>query len=151
LPISSLDLWEELAAGAAAESPLWAEALRPDPDREPVFSSLVPEHFALGFESIYEAYLLHYGQSRLFSPADGDIALLLGDYLYAHGLVRIASLGDVDAVAALAELISGCAALRAEGGTDDGSAWVDCARRLGGDPEAAEVERSLAAHAVRMS
>jgi hypothetical protein len=151
LPISSLDLWQELAAGAAAESPLWGEALRPDPDREPVFSPLVPERFALGLETIYEAYLVHYGHPRLFAPADSDIALLLGDYLYAHGLVRIAALGDVDAVAALAELISGCAALRAEGAPGDGSAWVDCARRLGGDPEAAEVERALAAHAVRMS
>jgi hypothetical protein len=151
LPISSLDPWQELAAGAADESPLWAEALRPDPDREPVFSPLVPERFALGLETIYEAYLVHYGRPRLFEPADSDIALLLGDYLYAHGLVRIAALGDVEAVAALAELISGCAALRAEGGADDGSAWVDCARRLGGDPDPTEVELALAAHAVRMS
>ena len=30
------------------------------------------------------------GRSRLFAPEDGDTALLLGDYLYAHGLVRIA-------------------------------------------------------------
>jgi hypothetical protein len=151
LPISSpVELWEELAAGAAAESPLWAEALRPAPDREPVFSALAPERFALGLETIYEAYLVHYGRPRLFAPADEDVALLLGDYLYAHGLVRIASLGDVEAVAALAELISGCAALRAEGGTDDGSAWVDCARRLGGYPEAAEVDRALGAHAARM-
>jgi hypothetical protein len=151
LPISSLDLWEELAAGAAGESPLWAEALRPEPDRDPVFSPLVPEQFALGLETIYEAYLVHYGRPRLFAPADDDIALLVGDYLYAHGLVRIAALGEVDAVAALAELISGCAALRAEGVVDDGCAWVECARRLGGDPEAADVDRALATHAVRMS
>ena len=150
MPISSLDLWEELAAGAATESPLWADALRPDPDRQAVFSPLVPERFALGFETIYEAYLVHYGQPRLFTPADDHIALLLGDYLYAHGLVRIAALGDVDAVAALAELISGCAALRAEGGSDDGSAWVDCARLLGGDPTPTEVDRALAAHAARI-
>ena len=43
-----------------------------------------------------------------------DTALLLGDYLYAHGLVRIAALGEVAAVADLAELISLCAQLRAE-------------------------------------
>ena len=143
-------MWEELAAGAAAESPLWAEALLPERDGEAVFSPLAPERFALGLETIYEAYLVHYGRSRLFAPVDADVALLVGDYLYAHGLVRIASLGDVEAVTALAELISGCAALRAEGGADDGSAWVDCARRLGGDPEPAEVERALAAHASHM-
>ena len=33
------------------------------------------------------------GSSR---PADRDTAILLGDYLYAHGLVRVAALGDVD-------------------------------------------------------
>ena len=60
-------------------------------------------------------------------------ALLLGDYLYAHGLVRIAATGDLDAVAALAELISACAALRAEGESGDGDAWVGCVRRLGGE------------------
>jgi hypothetical protein len=145
-------MWSTLVSDAAAESTLWRDALAPIHERElvEVFSPLAPERFALGLETIYEAYLLHYGRPRLFASADEDIALLLGDYLYAHGLVRIASLGDVEAVAALAELISGCAALRAEGGTDDGSAWVDCARRLGGDPDAADIERALAAHAVRM-
>jgi len=150
LAISSLDVWEELAAGAAAESPLWGEALRADAEREAVFSPLAPERFALGIETIYEAYLLHYGRARLFAPPDDDVALLLGDYLYAHGLVRIASLGEVDAVAALAELISACAALRAEGEVDDGPLWVDCARRLGADPEPSAVERALAAHAARV-
>ena len=36
-------------------------------------------------------------------------ALLLGDYLYAHGLVRIAAPASVEAVRDLAELISLCA------------------------------------------
>ena len=79
---------------------------------------------ALGVETIYEGYLLHYGRPRLFAPPDEDVALLLGDYLYAHGLVRIAATGDLDAVAALAELISACAALRAEGEPGDGDAWL---------------------------
>ena len=47
------------------------------------------------------------------TPPDEDERVLLGDYLYAHGLVRIADAGGVDAVAAMAELISRCAALRA--------------------------------------
>ena len=86
---------------------------------------------ALGLETIYEGYLVHYGRSRLFAPADRDTALLLGDYLYAHGLVRIAETGDVKAVSDLAELISRCAQLRAEGSTatgTSGSATSRCAR-----------------------
>ena len=106
---------ESIAAGARAESALWARALLGAADWEPVFSPLAPERFALGLETIYEAYLVHYGAPRLFDPPDADEAVLLGDYLYAHGLVRIAEAGGVDAVAAMAELISRCAALRADG------------------------------------
>ena len=91
---SATDVFETIAAEAAAESPLWGEALRGDPERVPVFGALVPERFALGVETIYEGYLLHYGRPRLFAPPDEDVALLLGDYLYAHGLVRIAATGD---------------------------------------------------------
>ena len=60
-----------------------------------MFSPLAPAPHALGLETIYEGYLVHYGRSRLFSPADRDTALLLGDYLYAHGLVHVAETGDV--------------------------------------------------------
>jgi hypothetical protein len=147
---SATDLFETIAAEAAAESPLWGEVLRSDPDLVHVFGTLVPERFALGVETIYEGYLLHYGRPRLFAPPDGDVALLLGDYLYAHGLVRIAATGELDAVAALAELISTCAALRAEGEAGDGDAWVRCVRRLGADPDGGAVAGSLAAHAERV-
>ncbi len=126
-------MWETIAAEAAAESPLWAEALRPEAEqvREPVFSRLAPAGHALGLETIYEGYLVHYGRSRLFSPADPDTALLLGDYLYAHGLVRVAATGDVAAVADLAELISLCAQARAEGRNGDGAAWAATSASLG--------------------
>ncbi len=144
---SATEIWETIAAEAAAESPLWGDSLRAEPEREPVFSPLVAERYALGLETIYEGYLLHYGRARLFAPADPDVALLLGDYLYAHGLARVAALGELDAVAAFAELISTCAALRAEGSDGDGEAWIALARRLGGteDPAAA-----LASHARRV-
>jgi hypothetical protein len=128
---SAAELWEELAAAAAAESPLWADALRSDPEHEVVFSALAPPRHALGVETIYEGYLVHYGRSRLFAPADDDTALLLGDYLYAHGLVRIAATGDVDAVGDLAELISLCAHARADDSDGDGAAWAATAARLG--------------------
>jgi hypothetical protein len=151
LPSSSAtDLWETLAAEAAAESPLWSEQLRDDPERLGIFGPLAPERFALGLETIYEGYLVHYGRSRLFAPADSETALLLGDYLYAHGLVRVAATGELEAVVALAELISTCAHLRAEHAPGDGEAWVDAARRLGGDPGRDAVGQALAAHAGRL-
>lgn len=122
----------EIAGNARAESPLWAEALRPDPAFEPVFSPLAEERFALALETIYEGYLLHYGDSRLFAPADRDTALLLGDALYAQGLVHLAALGETEPVGELAELISLCAQQRGDGVDGDGDAWADTATRLGG-------------------
>jgi hypothetical protein len=55
---------------------------------------------------IYEGSRLHYGEPRVVRPSDPDLALLLGDQLYALGLSRLAELGDLDAVAELADLIS---------------------------------------------
>jgi hypothetical protein len=126
-------LWNTLAEEAALESPLWGSALLPGEQREllPVFSPLTAERYALGLETIYEGYLLHYGTPRLFAPPDPAEGLLLGDYLYAHGLVRIASLQDVTAVADLAALISVCAQLRADGTDGDGAAWAATAALLG--------------------
>jgi hypothetical protein len=133
LRTSTADLWDTIAAEAGRESELWTAALRAreDQQREPVFSSLGEERYALGVETIYEGYLLHYGTSRLFAPEDGDAALLLGDYLYAHGLVRIEEAGTVEAVNDLAELIALCAYLRAEGIAGDGAAWAATAATLG--------------------
>lgn len=118
---------------AGRESALWEAALRPEPEREPipVFSPLAEARWALGLETIYEGYLLHYGRPRLFAPADSDTALLLGDYLYAHGLVRIAEHEDVAAVLDLSELISICARLRAEARSGDGAVWAATAAVLG--------------------
>ena len=165
-------MWEKIASEAAAQSPLWAEALLPDTGPEPVFSPLAPRELALGVETIYEGYLVHYGRSRLFAAPDEETALLLGDYLYAHGLVHVAETGNADAVADLAELISLCSQARAEGRDGDGPAWAaTCAllgrggledgryaMRLGGDSAALErvareragdaaVDDALSAHA----
>lgn len=142
---------EAIAAGARAESPLWAESLREPTEWQPVFGPLPPERFALGLETVYEAYLAHYGRPRLFDASGPDEAVLLGDYLYAHGLVRIAAAGGVDAVAVMAELISRCAAARADGSEDDGAAWVDAARALGGAPSEGDVARALALHSGRVA
>jgi hypothetical protein len=123
---SVADVWTTIAADAALESPLWGQTLRPEHERElePVFSPLAEARFGLAVETIYEGYLAHYGRPRLFAAPDSDVALLLGDYLYAHGLVRISALGDVRAVGRLAGLISLCAQLRADGRDGDGEAWA---------------------------
>ena len=142
--------FETISKAAEAESPVWAASLRADPELEPVFSPLVPPHLGAGVETVYEAYLVHYGRSRLFDPDGDSERILLGDYLYAHGLVRIAAAGGVDAVAAMAELISRCAALRARGVPGDGDAWVDATSSLGGEPAAGEVERALRLHLARV-
>ena len=89
------DLWQEIALDAEREGSLWSDALRPRGarDREPVFSPLADPRFAIAVETIYEGYLVHYGRPRLFAPGDGDTVLLLGDYLYAQGLVRLSAAG----------------------------------------------------------
>ena len=97
-----------------------------------MFSPLLDDdRFALGVETIYEGYLLHYGRSRLFAPPDDDVALLLGDALLAHGLVRVAATGSVAAVADLAELLSLGAQARADGVDGDGAAWAATSAVLG--------------------
>jgi hypothetical protein len=53
-----------------------------------------------------EGSRLHYGLARVVHTDDRDLALLLGDQLYALGLARLATLGDLAAVAELADVIS---------------------------------------------
>jgi hypothetical protein len=147
------DVYEAIALEAAAESPIWGAALLPSAQRElrAVFSPLADARYALGLETIYEGYLCHYGRSRLFAPRDDETALLLGDYLYAHGLVRIADTGNVDAVAELAGLISLCARLRAENEEGDGEAWAATAGTLSTErTDDDAVDRALAAHRERV-
>jgi hypothetical protein len=135
----------EIVENACAESPLWSDAVRAERRWEPVFSPLADDRFALALETIYEGYLLHYGASRLFAPPDPDTALLLGDALYAQGLVRLAALGDVKPVLAMADLIARCAHDRAEDASGDGEAWADTVAGLGGGDSGARTE-ALAAH-----
>ncbi len=62
--------------------------------------------YELLLEMILEGYRLHYDEPLVVRPDDPDLALLLGDQLYALGLARLAELGDLDAVAELADVIS---------------------------------------------
>ena len=69
--------------------------------------------YELLLEMILEGSLLHYGAPRVVRVEDPDLALLLGDQLYALGLSRLAELGDLEAVGELADLISLLAQARA--------------------------------------
>ena len=64
---------------------------------------------------ILEGSLLHYGLRARLRDDDRDLSLLLGDQLYALGLSRLAELGDLEAVAELADVISLLAAAQAAG------------------------------------
>lgn len=62
--------------------------------------------YELLIEMILEGSRLHYGRPRVVITEDPNLALLLGDQLYALGLARLAELGDLDAVGELADIIS---------------------------------------------
>jgi hypothetical protein len=96
-------------------------------------TAAAPAEYALVVEAVREGYLLHYGEPRLLARHDADLALLAGDYLYALGLDRLASLGDTEAVAVLANLISSCAQLHAEGRAGSvPELWQAAARQIAG-------------------
>jgi hypothetical protein len=65
-----------------------------------------PNDYELLLEMITEGSRLHYGPQRVVRTDDPDLALLVGDQLYALGLARLAAIGDREAVAELADAIS---------------------------------------------
>jgi hypothetical protein len=96
-------------AGDAPEGPARLAAAGPRVDGRRA-------EYELLIDMIYEGYRLHYEQAgALVRPDDPDLALLLGDQLYALGLSRLAHLGDLEAVAELADVISLAAQARAAG------------------------------------
>lgn len=105
-----------------------------DPAEPPELGELAGGgEYALVVEAVREGYLLHYEQPRLLAGHDSDLALLAGDYLYALGLDRLATLGDTRAVAILSDLISECARLQAEERTESiPSLWREAAQQLAG-------------------
>ena len=109
------------------------------------------DELALVLESILEGYLLHYGRSRLVATEDDDLKLLAGDHMYAVGLARLSRLGNLDAVRALADLITLCARAHADSGVNGGdpggrpaALWLLSALAVGGGGWEG-YERSLAA------
>ena len=104
-----------LRALVAEDGGLLAAALRADTDAATPYADAIASapraigHTAdlqLVIEAVREGYLLHYGEPRLMSREDDDLALLAGDRLYALGLERLAAAGDLAAVGALSDLIA---------------------------------------------
>jgi hypothetical protein len=119
--------------------------------------------YELLLEMILEGSRLHYGGGRVVRTDDRDLALLLGDQLYALGLSRLAALGDLDATAELSDVISLVAQIHAGGGDPElvDAVWEAGAAAVGwgsdeelrdakararcGDPSAADALRVSAA------
>jgi hypothetical protein len=162
-----------LAGALREQGGLLAGALLPAPaplDDDPALGALAAagprsachkDDVAFVIEAIREGYLLHYGAGRLLRDEDPDLALLAGDHLYALGLARLATLGDLEAVAELSDVISLGAQAHAEGrpelaeaaweagvaavgwGADDALRAAKTAAR-DGDPAAPEALRAAA-------
>ncbi len=132
---------ERLAAALRDEGGLLGTAVvsdgtAPQPHGEAVAGR--GEAYPLLVEAIREGYLQHYGTGRVMRPDDPDLALLAGDRLYALGLARLAELGDLPAVAELADVISLAAQAHAEGDAERAEAtWAAGAAAVGhgGRPE----------------
>jgi hypothetical protein len=102
-----------------------------------------PGAFATVVELVREGYLCHYGEPRLLAGIDPDLRLLLGDHLYARGIERLARLGDLLAVAELADLISFAAQIDAGSGSGPdaaGIAWLAAAVAIAAGPDGAHQE-----------
>jgi hypothetical protein len=105
----------ELAAAADPALVPYAVADPPTGEWEP---RLADANRAFVFEAVYEAFQLHYGAPRVFDGMDDELRLLAGDAIYALALERLADVGDVEAIAELADLISLSAVAQAEGRTE---------------------------------
>jgi len=128
----------QLVEVLTAEGGLLAGALRPGvrdapPADEALLEPIPPGPYALTLAAVREGYLLHYAQGTVVdAAADPDLALLGGDRLYAAAVAELAALGDLEAVAVLAELISDCARAHADGDPALAvAAWESAVRAVG--------------------
>ena len=116
--------------------------------RQRLFKQLLPIQAVA--QTTVRAAIEHPWMPQNFLACNREQSLLLApdlrDWLPEDHL----ALFVIDAVAALAELISTCAHLRAEQASGDGDAWIHAVRRLGGKPDSEAVEGALLAHAGRV-
>lgn len=81
---------------------------------------------------------LHAGAPGLIAATDSDVALLVGDWCYAHALQALAHAGDLTAIGTLATAIGACATAlstpseRPTAGLEELAAiWADVTDQLG--------------------
>jgi hypothetical protein len=116
----------------------------------------------------HDGYERHYGPGQAPDAPDRDLALLDCDRRYAEGLARLAAIGDLAAIAELADAISLCAQAHAEKRPDVADAvWALSATAIGwgatpqlarakararaGDPAAPDVLRDAVSNVRRPS
>lgn len=147
---------EALRQALDAEGGTVAQALLPPPARHPAhldrpgpaqLAAAGPRargnesEYELLLEMILEGYRLHYDEPVVVHTPDVDLALLLGDQLYALGLSRLAALGDLDAVAELADVISLAAQARTASDAElAGAIWDAGAVSVGWGTSAAHAD-----------
>jgi hypothetical protein len=85
------------------------------------------EHVEIAVAAVEEGYRLHYATPRALRIDDPDLRLLAGDRLYALGLARLAAIGDMTAIAVLADVI----ALGAQAHASGDEALADAAWQAG--------------------
>jgi hypothetical protein len=149
------DPLNELVGLLREDDPLLATGLRPPAGGDPQLGALAASgpraagheaEYALLIEAIREGFELHYRNGRVLDPEDDDLSLLAGDRLYALGLERLAELGDVEAIAELADVISLCAQAEAAADPELSEAiWRAGARATGwGSESSHEQAKQLA-------
>lgn len=107
------------------------------------------DRYALLVEAIREGYLLHYGAGRVIASPDRDLVLLAGDQLYAMGLAELAALGDLHAVATLADVIALGAQAHAAGEAAVAEAVWDAGAAVVAEGPGSPAAEALAAAAAR--
>jgi hypothetical protein len=116
--------WMELAALVKRQGGLLATTVSAARD--------VDVHPDLAVAAVQEGHDVHYaGAGAVIAPDDADLGLLAGDALYALGLEQLAERGDLLAIRLLADVISACAQVHAEGRPEEADVlWEDAARQL---------------------
>ena len=145
LESSSLERLRELLLGEGGLVASLVDDSSPDglPAREPIAGpaqlaasgprvSREGHEYELLLEAIYEGYLLHYRAPRVVRAPEQDLGLLAGDRLYALGLARLVGLGDIEAVAELADVITLSALAHGSGSPELADAvWMAGAHAVG--------------------
>ncbi len=98
----------------------------------PEIEALSPER-ATALRAAWTGARLHAGADGLLTADDADVALLVGDWCFAHALGAVARAGDLQAIALLSEAIdrgsTGSAGIPADA-RELGVIWAETGRKM---------------------